>query len=301
MMIAWRMMDGKAGHEKQTLGLLRAMQRSRELRIVDVPAPRPLSSLWALITRQAPFAKGLPHPDIVVGAGHATHLAVLAAGRMTGARTVVLMRPSLPARLFDLAIVPEHDNLPPSKRVLVTRGALTAVPLPGNKDLARGIVLLGGPSAHYRWDDEKVAAQVRAHLAAHPTVRWTITGSRRTPPAALAMLEGCADSIHDAASTPAGWVEEQMLVSGHACVSPDSVSMVYEALTAGCLVSVLDLEPRSTSRVVKGLELLKSSGLVAPAGVAIPDRKAHRIDESARCAEAILDRWFTRERGSGPS
>jgi len=292
MIIAWRIRDGKPGHEKQSLGLLLAMQRHVNLRVVDLDAPTRLSALAGLVLRTSVFGTQLPKPDLIVGAGSATHLGILAAGRITGARTVVLMRPSLPLSLFDLAIIPAHDEPPASSRVLVTEGALTSVPPPNSKDPSRGIVLLGGPSSHYRWDDARVAKQVRNHICLHPRVRWIVTGSRRTPARTLSMLDGCAESIHEAGSTAPGWVETELLRSGSACVTPDSVSMVYEALTAGCLVSVVGLEPSRNSRVVRGLARLLSDGRVVASGSCMDAQKPFVIDESGRCAREIIDRWF---------
>ena len=40
--------------------------------------------------------RDLPTPDIVLGAGHRTHLSLLAARRVHRGKAVVLMRPSLP-------------------------------------------------------------------------------------------------------------------------------------------------------------------------------------------------------------
>ena len=78
--------------------------------------PERLSSYWTL-----------PTPDLLLGAGHHTHLSLLAARRIRGGKVVVLMRPSLPPGLFDLCLIPEHDAPPARPNVLATRGALNRI------------------------------------------------------------------------------------------------------------------------------------------------------------------------------
>ena len=47
-------------------------------------------------------------------------------------------------------------------------------------------------------------------------------------------------------------------------VTPDSISMVYEALSAKCLVGLLKLEPKSAkSRVVKNIDFLIQEGYIS--------------------------------------
>ncbi|MFN3595388.1 MAG: ELM1/GtrOC1 family putative glycosyltransferase, partial [Thiobacillaceae bacterium] len=110
----WRLIDGKPGHEKQSLGLAQALQRLAAARWYDVRvhgtafASVRAALQWAL--RRFPAGHGLPAPDLILAAGHATHLPALAARRAYGGRIVVLMRPSLPLALFDLCLIPAHDQ-----------------------------------------------------------------------------------------------------------------------------------------------------------------------------------------------
>lgn len=296
----WRLTDGKPGHEKQSLGLARALQRLTDAVCHDI-AVHPGAGAWlawlAWLLGRFPAGAGLPGPDLVLAAGHATHLPALAARRARGGRIVVLMRPSLPIALFDLCLIPAHDHPPQRPNVIVTRGVLNAVEPGGPHDARQGLILIGGPSRHYRWDDAAVAAQVQSLMTAQPDVRWTLTTSRRTPTgflAALGMPMGL--DIHPYNQTPPGWLEAMLARCAQVWVSPDSGSMVYEALTAGCRVGLLDLAAIPGSRIARELAALSEQGLVTPfprwrvgQSLAPP---MQGFNEAERCAREILERWY---------
>ncbi len=135
-----------------------------------------------------PAWRDLPTPDIVLGAGHRTHLSLLAARRVHRGKAVVLMRPSLPLSLFDLCLIPEHDAPPARRNVLATRGALNRIQPSATLEPSRGLLLIGGPSAHFAWDNENLYRQIAAIVAADPAIHWTLTTSRRTPAGFLERL-----------------------------------------------------------------------------------------------------------------
>jgi len=299
-LILWRLTDGKPGHEKQTLGLSRALEALAQARTITLAAPPRGRSLayWAL--GRFPPGAGLPDPDLLLGAGHATHPALLAARRARGGRAVVLMRPSLPLALFDLCLIPEHDGPPLRKNVLATRGVLNAVvPSAGHK-ADEGLILVGGTSAHFGWDDRLVAGQVAEIVHAAPEVRWRLTDSRRTPAGFLDGLRAMALpnlAIHPHATTSPGWLEAALAETGQAWVSEDSVSMLYEALTAGCPVGLLRLPAGRPSRVGRGVARLLEEGWITPIETWRQGRRLApppgRFDEAGRCAREIVERWFS--------
>lgn len=297
----WRLTDGKPGHEKQTLGLARALQRLLPATCHDIPVHpgTPAATLRASLDwllRRFPAGRPLPDPDLILAAGHATHLPALAARRARGGRIVVLMRPSLPLACFDLCLIPAHDRPRTRPNVIVTRGVLNAVQPGGRHDPARGLFLIGGPSRHYAWDDAAIAAQVREVVTAHPDIAWTLTTSRRTPAAFLTALgspPGVAVLSHT--QTPAGWLEAALAASSEVWVSPDSGSMLYEALTAGCRVGLFELSARPDSRIARDIAGLAEVGWVTPIA---RWRREHTLapapegfNEAERCAHLILARW----------
>ncbi|MFA5081550.1 MAG: ELM1/GtrOC1 family putative glycosyltransferase [Hydrogenophilaceae bacterium] len=299
-LILWRLLDGKPGHEKQTLGLAHALGRLTDCRCIDIPVPARWSGLLAWLRGRFPAGDDLPAPDLILAAGHATHLAALAARRARGGRIVVLMRPSLPLAWFDLCLVPEHDEPPTRSNVIATRGVLNAVVPAGEKTRGDGLFLIGGTSPHYRWDDVAVIGQVRAVLNAAPEIRWRLTDSRRTPPDFMVRLAqataGTGLEILPHAATPPGWLEQALAESGQAWVTEDSVSMVYEALTAGCAVGLIGLPAMGESRISRGIAGLVGDNWLTQFNDWQQTRRLPpprgRFDEAGRCAEEIFKLWF---------
>ncbi|MGQ9861958.1 MAG: mitochondrial fission ELM1 family protein [Thiobacillaceae bacterium] len=291
------MTDGKPGHEKQSLGLARALAALAGAHCHDLRISGGAAAFADWLLGRFPAGRDLPDPDLILAAGHASHVPALAARSARGGRIVVLMRPSLPLSLFDLCLIPSHDRPPQRPNVVVTQGVLNAVSGKGTRDPSRGLILIGGPSRHYRWDDRAIAAQVRELIGAQPDLNWTLTTSRRTPASFLTTLGSPAGlDIRPNALTPAGWLEQALPESDQVWVSPDSVSMIYEALTAGCRVGLFQLIPRRGSRIALDINRLAEAGLLTPIdrwrrGHA-PARPPLGFNEAERCARLILQRWY---------
>lgn len=296
----WRLGDGKTGHERQSQGLADALRALSDATVIDLPAP----ALAALLLRGSRGAFGQAAdtaPDIVLGAGHGTHWGLVAARRAFGAFSVVLMRPSLPWSLFDLCLVPRHDLPPARANVVVTHGVLNTV-LPAHSAQAeRGLVLIGGPSRHHDWDEAGLLRQLRALFGASPEISWTLGDSRRTPDstrAALAGLVGPTVRYEPVDATHPGWVTGELARCGLVWVTEDSVSMVYEALTAGAATGILRVPRHAASRVDRvsqAMDTLIASGEVTAfenweAGARL-QRPARPLAEARRCAEIVLARW----------
>ena len=194
--VVWRFSDGKAGHDDQSRGLLEALARLRAVETLTLEPLPPLTGLRVWLSGyRLPAWRDMPTPDIVLGAGHRTHLSLLAARRVYGGKAVVLMRPSLPLSLFDLCLIPEHDAPPTRRNVLVTRGALNRIQPSTALEPSRGLLLIGGPSAHFAWDNENLHRQIAAIVAADPAMQWTLTTSRRTPAGFLECLSTSPSSL----------------------------------------------------------------------------------------------------------
>jgi len=106
---------------------------------------------------------------------------MLAARRAHGGRVVVLMKPSLPLRCFDLCIVPEHDNVAPRANVLSTLGPLNVIEPAAQKLERQGLILLGGPSKHHRWSDRKMLDCIESIVRHDPKCagRWPVHDVRQ--------------------------------------------------------------------------------------------------------------------------
>lgn len=300
----WVIDDGKPGHLNQSLGLAEALARATPTDIHTFPALAPWRAWLALLSGRAPHGDA-PPPDLLVGAGHATHLTLLALRRAYGGRAVVLMKPSLPRRAFDLCIVPEHDGVEPDARTLVTEGALNRIGPPAlrtTETATRGLLLIGGVSTHFAWDSDAVLLQIQSITARTPAIQWTLTTSRRTPEDFVAQLPKTVPNLtvvpHTATSPD--WLPAQLARSDNVWVTPDSASMVFEALTAGADVGVFDLPVNPKSRVAWAVARLADAGRVtrftAWCAQETPYPGLRRktnppLAEADRCAAWILD-WL---------
>jgi mitochondrial fission protein ELM1 len=296
-LVVWRFSDGKAGHANQSQGLVDALARLQSVETITLnPLPAAIA-LSALLGGQRAIWRNLPNPDLILGAGHRTHLSLLAARRIRGGKAIVLMRPTLPLFLFDLCLIPAHDAPPTRANVQITRGALNRIQPSTAQDSTRGLLLIGGPSAHFAWDSESLHQQIAAVVTANPAVRWTLTTSRRTPPDFLEHLNGMEEcAVIPVTETGPDWLPAQLARAGQVWVTADSVSMVYEALTSGAVVGVLEVPCKQPSRISRGLEKLATEEWVT----FFSERSHHgplrrppeTFNEAERCARWMVDRWF---------
>ena len=292
----WLIGDGKPGHENQSLGLAEAMQGHVACDIHRIS----IAGKGSIVGRiRAAFAQSaaLPSPDFIIAAGHATHPALLCLARKYQAKSIVLMRPSLPLRCFDLCIAPSHDfpNKPTRKNLILTRGAINRVQA-GDSPKTGKLILIGGPSKTHGWDTGAIL-----DMLAKITMGggWQLTDSRRTPKGFLEQsrmrLKGL--EIFSCQQTPPDWLPSKLREANEVWVSEDSVSMIYEALSSGARVGLLPV-PRlnSNSRVLRGIDELVEDGYLTPFSAwqnAGHLRTAPKtLNEAGRCAEMICQSMF---------
>ncbi|MEJ2660803.1 MAG: mitochondrial fission ELM1 family protein [Desulfobacteraceae bacterium] len=303
--------DGRPGHEKQTRAVVAALGALTPLSI-KTSALAPTSGWRRLIQGLKAFGgQGEPslgfeprNIDLVIGTGSTTHLPMIALKRRSRARLVTCMSPDpLLRHWFDLCLVPRHDAPPVRKNIFPTFGP-PCIKINGSRhDPRRALLLAGGtdPKSH-RWDTAAFMAQVRQLQARIPEMRWTISSSPRTPADTVEQLVRFAEAhpgvtFFHAAETPPGWIESAYRVHGQVWVTADSVSMVYEALTAGCRVGILPVAwNRPQNKFQKGIDDLTDNGLVLD----YPDwlegaswsATPKPLNEAERCASEILKRWW---------
>lgn len=292
----WIISDGKPGHLNQSRGLAEAIGRITHSEIFVCPARNGWRACLLWLSRSNP-APALPIPDLILGAGHGTHLTMLAAKRSTGSATAVLMKPSLPHRFFDYLIVPSHDLVAANACTFVSQGALNRVrisAMPKSDRASRGLILIGGESRHFEWNSEALAVQIRSLVMRTPELRWTLTTSRRTPADFLAELAqfDTLEVVSHTATSP-DWLPARLAESGTVWVTPDSVSMVTEALTSGADVGVFDLPVNPKSRVAWAIADLADAQRITrfiqwcARGTLHPN--THPLAEADRCAAWILE------------
>jgi mitochondrial fission protein ELM1 len=293
--------DGRPGHENQSVGLALALAR-RTGATHEVLRLEPGAPVWKRMN--AAVAAGAGAPDLVIAAGHRMHLPLWWAGRRCGAKTVVIMTPSLPLRCFDLALVPQHDApgaVDTARRVL-TKGALNRVPEDREVKTDLGLVLIGGPSKHHGWDGARLAAMIARVTAAQPDLNWTVADSRRTPEGfleALAVSAAVRKVPHQ--QTQPGWLAGELAKARVVWVTADSVSMVHEAATAGAATGVFPVPLGSDGggRPQRSVNNLTAEGLATDFGAweraggpALRLKPGAALHEAGRCADLIVARWF---------
>ena len=294
----WLITDNKPGHRSQLQGLAQAMAARTAIETHWIDTPRARHALLHWLSARFPPGAGLPDPDFILVAGHRTHLAGLAARRARGGRLIALMRPSLPLGCFDLCVIPQHDSPPTRSNVITTRGVLNTARPDRERKADKGLFLIGGPSKHHGWDTPGLLAQIDAILSATPDLHWTLTTSRRTPAqteSALLALRARGVDVRPVSDTAPGWAMAQVACSAQAWVSEDSVSMVYESLTAGAATGLLAVPRQGETRITAGVAELQRAGLVTAFAdwvrtgqLAAP---LERLAEADRVAEAVLARF----------
>jgi len=296
-----RFVDGKLGHENQTLGLLDALARKVSLSYEDVSVGSRLSAVSDLIFGSLRVASQRGRrPHLLLGAGRGTHFPMLSARQRLGVPAVVLMAPS-PAMMpfFDLCIVPQHDELV-GPRVLTTLGTLTSVRPGSPGDPHRGLFLIGGPSQHHGWDENSLVDAVQAAVRQQPSLRWKLTTSRRTPASTTRRLAEIAlpqIEVFPVETTGPAWLRQELSDASRTWVTEDSISMIFDSLTAGNWTGVLPVpRQRKRSRVYRCVDQLIESGHVCheipDPSVSAADPPSCGLDEASRIADLVLERFL---------
>jgi mitochondrial fission protein ELM1 len=261
MLTIWVLTDGKRGHENQSLGLAESLARRTPARLEIIHATGNWAHAINWLLGRFPPGLNHPRPDLIVAAGHDTHWALLAARRAFGGKILVLMKPSLPLAWFDRVILPHHDAPKPGAGLLQTDGPLNRMRrLPAEAARPLNLMLIGGPSPHFVWDTAALIRQIVALATHEPERRWTLSTSRRTPADFLPSLRASQPAnltllAHD--QTGPDWLPAQLVQAQAVWVTPDSVSMVYEALTAGAGVGLFSLPDRPTRVARSMLDLVE--------------------------------------------
>jgi len=284
--------DGKAGHRSQAVGLYKAMQRQsadevtfEEILIGQLPI---FSLLSAMFKKNIAALK--QHPDYVFGVGSHTQLRVLLLGKVfPQAKTVILMKPNFPVTWFDYAIIPEHDGVDASEHVITTQGALNPIVNEQRHQPNKFLIALGGSSKRHHWNEEKVLDAIQQIVNLHPQAEIILTTSRRTPEEFLAHLNEKSFKsqlkIFPVEKTPQGWIFEEMQKAEAVWVTEDSVSMIFEALTAGCQVGIIEIDRLKSDRITQLLDQLLTQALLGENKVKLLNLQ---LDEATQVAHILL-------------
>ena len=279
----WIISDGKPGHLNQSLGLVEALTALN---------PHIASQVLSVSDAWRSLFSTHSKPKLIISAGSGTQLINALLALRYRLPNVLLMKPNYPQSLFSLLLIPEHDQVPPSKRVVLTKGALNRMK-PAVKEVSSALVLVGGPSKHVKWQDKLVLDAVDTLISGTGSNCIKVATSRRTPKTLLSELAANEKvELIQPESVAQDWLPNTLATTERVWATSDSVSMVYEALTAGCAVSLISLESNPNSRTQRGMQMLLADGIVENS----LERSHHLTNtplaEANRCAEIILERGW---------
>lgn len=301
--------DGRPGHEKQSRAVIAAMGELTALSTTMLTLRhtegfrRFLQGARSLFASAEQISRLPDSVDMVIGTGSSTHLPMIGLKMRTQARLVTCMAPDAWLRpLFDLCLIPRHDRPASRRKYFSTFGPPCLAPDEQRQDPFRGLILVGGvDEKSHNWNTHYFISQVK-ELIAKDDLSWTVASSRRTPPETvdqLHLLEKNDQKIkfYSADETPSGWIEKAYATHGRVWVTADSVSMVYEAMTAGCRVGILPVQwKQADNKFQFGIDELKHHGMIGDFeqwanGVELPIAQKP-LNEAERCAKEILRRWW---------
>ena len=303
--------DGRPGHEKQSLGIIKALQAYVDVDVekVEVPGTTFFDDLVAhlsfllqyrKISHSAPSQKN----DLFIGTGSRTHIPMLATRQKKSAIVVTCMTPASHLRAkFDLCFVPYHDQVTRSENIFYTVGPPTMSQQSTAHDPNRSLILIGGrDESSHRWDERTLISDLESLINGNEKIYWLISSSPRTPESTEALIAQELKSIPQVEFVPfsetgPGWVEHKYGIHESVWITADSVSMVYEALSAGCKVGILPVTWRKkNNKFERSLDYLLDERLIITLQQFLQGASGWHsyepLNEADRCAREILRRWW---------
>ena len=257
--------DSKTGHLKQVQALLDQLKKEIELSIITIN-----------VTNQESFSKIFSNqdqfdgPTILIGAGHEVYSKILQAKKYLKKTiskdlfSIAVLRPSYKLSSFDLIIAPEHDfrkkRIP--ENVIPFQGSLSATSQnPVDENMA--IIAIGGPSKHYKFDQEILIRQLQYILSVHPKHKFKIFNSRRTPEVLNLKLK---DELNkhpnakfiDLNSPESNTFQGSLNESALKFVTPDSSNLVFEALSVNGQTYLIQIESPKYRRIFGAKKIRES-------------------------------------------
>ena len=260
--VIWRFTDGKAGHDKQSLALVESLMNQTKCRLFDFNVQDQRNPILDIIFKNYKLPEGITKPDIAIGAGHKTHLHLLAIKRCFNAKIVVIMKPSIPLIFFDLCIIPKHDGIKNGPNIINTQSSLVKFNSNLKKKENTGLILIGGPSKHYFWDSKTVLEEICKISKKFKFRKLLLSTSRRTPFDFLDQLNELNISdikVHEYSKIKSDWLDKHINKVKNIWVTNDSYSMVTEALASGADVDIIGLKVKQDSKLSKEMKVIKNN------------------------------------------
>lgn len=298
--IIWTILDGKRGHEKQIEDLVFCLKKENDLKIIKINSNNLLKVILNSFTDYFDKCKNYPKPNLIIGAGHSTHFDILQKKMRYGGKAIIIMKPSLPASLFDLVIAPYHDQIIFKENIFITDGPVNRIINRKKQIKNKALILIGGPSKNYIWNNHDINMSIKKVLYNNSQLKFTIGTSRRTPAKFLKNFNtGKENKIklvdHRAVSTR--WLEEEISKSEFSWVTQDSISMVYELIASGSKVTCIALESKN-KKFDKLYESLYKSKVINLTNQPIQKIifKENQKSNATLCADFISNKFLLNEK-----
>ncbi len=302
-------MDGSPGHEKQTKGIIEQLKKRISVDVIFVKV-RKFSLFhqiikWFKLFFITPdkFKIDLSDCDLLIGTGTHTHLEMLLHKKKDKIPTVSCMTPSSVLKnRFDLLFIPYHDNPDIKENIVATIGPPSCCENLSEHDGQRVLMLIGGtdPKSH-AWNSNAIASHIESLIVHDMSKRYIISSSPRTPAETsrkIFTLSKYHDNVQffDFKDTEPGWVEKEYYRCKHVWVTGDSISMVYEALSSGCMVGIIPVKwLKKNSKYLVSENYLINNGYVVTLEKYLKGKACWRNDkvlnEAERCADEIIRMW----------
>lgn len=306
-------LDGRPGHEKQTLGVVQRLGEIVDVETVQIAVEH--QSKFDFIKRLLFFVTGLKAKskvpetcdcDLFIGTGRQTHLPLLEAHRGSKGKAVCCMTPNVFIRpYFDLCLIPYHDLKKESPKTVVTLGSPNPFKDKKKHRAKTNLILLGGVSPKQRWCTEDIVGRVRQLVLSGHEESWVISTSPRTPDDTIESMGEMVSGLKNVQfvcyqDVPRDWVENKYNESQNVWVTADSISMVFEALSAGCNVGLLPVDwKEKNSKFQINERYLLDNEYVVSLSQWLKNKywppKSKAFDESGRIAHILLERWWKKK------
>lgn len=298
--------DGRPGHEKQSFGIVQALENKIAVKttVIDIAKrgfwPQFKSYTKLLFSSEVTDLSLPESADLVIGTGTRTHSTVLNIKRYFQIPAITCMTPGRHLRnFFDICFVPEHDGVRKRNNYFFTCGAPNNCVNKKQHEKSRGLILLGGVDENsHTWDSQAIEIKIAQIISRQTNIHWVISSSPRTPQATvdgIRKITNNADNVtfFDYKETHKGWIEEQYNQCATVWVTSDSISMLYEALSSGCNVNIIEMPwKKSSSKFKRNEDLLIEKSLVIPFSSwerGVKDLPVlSQLNEAQRCADYIL-------------
>ncbi len=302
--------DSRPGHIKQTSGILNSLSEITSLEIkeinITIPSPFIAASQWFhyFLNKTKSQITSLENYNFIIGTGTHTHIPMLTLKKSHNLPVITCMSPSsLLLKNFDLCFVPIHDQIKQQKNIFLTNGPPNMCCSKNAHELKQGLILIGGiDNKSHLWITSDIISKLTSIISKDNTINWTISSSPRTPDKTIKQLKNLSVRHNNCSfihfkDTQAGWIEAMYNCCKHVWVTADSMSMVYEALSAGCNVGLIPVKwVKKKSKFQINENILQNKGLILPYNDWLNGKSFQHLkqplNEAEVCAKEILKRWW---------